>query len=51
MRNASARVPIAPVYGCPKEGSMGILSWILLGLVVGALAKWLMPGTTRADSS
>ena len=23
---------------------MGILSWILLGLVVGALAKWLMPG-------
>ena len=23
---------------------MGILSWILLGLVVGALAKWIMPG-------
>jgi uncharacterized membrane protein YeaQ/YmgE (transglycosylase-associated protein family) len=23
---------------------MGILSWILLGLLVGALAKWLMPG-------
>lgn len=23
---------------------MGILSWIILGLVVGALAKWLMPG-------
>lgn len=23
---------------------MGILSWILLGLVVGVLAKWLMPG-------
>ena len=23
---------------------MGILSWILLGLIVGALAKWLMPG-------
>jgi len=23
---------------------MGILSWIVLGLVVGALAKWLMPG-------
>ena len=23
---------------------MGILSWIILGLIVGALAKWLMPG-------
>jgi uncharacterized membrane protein YeaQ/YmgE (transglycosylase-associated protein family) len=23
---------------------MGLLSWILLGLVVGALAKWIMPG-------
>jgi len=23
---------------------MGILSWILLGLVVGLLAKWIMPG-------
>lgn len=23
---------------------MGIVSWILLGLVVGALGKWLMPG-------
>ncbi len=23
---------------------MGILSWIVLGLVVGVLAKWLMPG-------
>ena len=23
---------------------MGILSWIVLGLVVGILAKWLMPG-------
>jgi uncharacterized membrane protein YeaQ/YmgE (transglycosylase-associated protein family) len=23
---------------------MGILTWILLGIVVGALAKWLMPG-------
>ena len=24
---------------------MGILSWILLGLIVGLLAKWIMPGT------
>lgn len=23
---------------------MGILSWIVLGIVAGALAKWLMPG-------
>lgn len=23
---------------------MGILSWIVLGLVAGALAKWIMPG-------
>ena len=23
---------------------MGILSWLLLGLIVGALAKFLMPG-------
>ncbi len=23
---------------------MGILSWLLVGLIVGALAKWLMPG-------
>ena len=23
---------------------MGILSWIVLGLIVGALAKWIMPG-------
>ncbi|WP_432470337.1 GlsB/YeaQ/YmgE family stress response membrane protein [Amphritea sp. HPY] len=23
---------------------MGILSWIVLGLVAGMLAKWLMPG-------
>ena len=23
---------------------MGMLSWIILGLVVGVLAKWIMPG-------
>lgn len=23
---------------------MGILSWVVLGIVAGALAKWLMPG-------
>lgn len=23
---------------------MGIISWLVLGLLVGALAKWIMPG-------
>ena len=23
---------------------MGFLSWIILGLIVGVLAKWIMPG-------
>lgn len=23
---------------------MGILSWIVVGLIAGALAKWIMPG-------
>jgi len=23
---------------------MGIISWILFGLIAGALAKWIMPG-------
>lgn len=23
---------------------MGMLSWLILGLIAGALAKWLMPG-------
>jgi uncharacterized membrane protein YeaQ/YmgE (transglycosylase-associated protein family) len=23
---------------------MGILSWIVMGLIVGVLAKWVMPG-------
>lgn len=23
---------------------MGVLSWVVLGLIVGALAKWIMPG-------
>ena len=23
---------------------MGILSWILLGLIAGAIARWVMPG-------
>jgi uncharacterized membrane protein YeaQ/YmgE (transglycosylase-associated protein family) len=28
-----------------SEGEeMGLLSWILMGVVVGVLAKWIMPG-------
>jgi uncharacterized membrane protein YeaQ/YmgE (transglycosylase-associated protein family) len=23
---------------------MGLISWIILGLIAGALAKWIMPG-------
>ena len=26
------------------EGKIGFLSWIILGLIVGVLAKWIMPG-------
>lgn len=25
-------------------GIMGIISWIIMGLIVGVLAKWVMPG-------
>ena len=27
-----------------RGGTVGILSWLLFGLVIGAIAKWLMPG-------
>lgn len=27
---------------------MGILSWIVVGLIAGALAKWIMPGNQNA---
>ena len=23
---------------------MGVISWVLMGLIVGVLAKWIMPG-------
>jgi uncharacterized membrane protein YeaQ/YmgE (transglycosylase-associated protein family) len=26
---------------------MGILSWIIMGLIVGIVAKWIMPGKQR----
>ncbi|WP_428623079.1 GlsB/YeaQ/YmgE family stress response membrane protein [Sedimenticola sp.] len=26
---------------------VGILAWIVLGLIAGALAKWIMPGPDR----
>ncbi|MCU7915078.1 MAG: GlsB/YeaQ/YmgE family stress response membrane protein [Candidatus Thiodiazotropha sp. (ex Gloverina cf. vestifex)] len=28
---------------------MGIISWIVLGLIAGALAKWIMPGKDDGD--
>ena len=30
---------------------MGILSWVVLGLVVGVLAKWIMPGPDSSEMS
>jgi uncharacterized membrane protein YeaQ/YmgE (transglycosylase-associated protein family) len=27
---------------------MGILSWIIVGLIAGLLAKWIMPGDQKA---
>lgn len=32
------------VYENLSEAMMGILSWIIFGLIAGALAKYLMPG-------
>jgi uncharacterized membrane protein YeaQ/YmgE (transglycosylase-associated protein family) len=29
---------------------MGIIAWIVVGLIAGLLAKWIMPGTTPAAS-
>lgn len=26
---------------------MGIISWIILGLIVGVLARWIMPGEQK----
>ncbi len=28
-----------------KEKVMGIISWIVFGLIAGILAKWIMPGS------
>lgn len=27
-----------------KDHAMGFISWIVFGLIAGALAKWIMPG-------
>ena len=27
---------------------MGILSWLIMGLIVGLLARWIAPGTGKA---
>ena len=29
---------------------MGIISWVVFGLIAGILAKWIMPGKMAADS-
>jgi uncharacterized membrane protein YeaQ/YmgE (transglycosylase-associated protein family) len=31
-----------------KVAAMGIISWIVFGLIAGALAKWIMPGKDPA---
>jgi uncharacterized membrane protein YeaQ/YmgE (transglycosylase-associated protein family) len=33
---------------CRKVTAMGIISWIVFGLIAGALAKWIMPGKDPA---
>ena len=30
---------------------MGFLTWVVLGLIVGILAKWIMPGNGMAAVS
>src|SRR5262245_39729214 len=39
-RGAGASRP----YGACKEDGMGVLGWIIFGLIVGIVAKFLMPG-------
>jgi hypothetical protein len=43
IRSASANAP--------KEELMGILSWIIFGLIAGILAKFFMPGKDLVVSS
>jgi uncharacterized membrane protein YeaQ/YmgE (transglycosylase-associated protein family) len=37
------RAPAEP-YQAYEEIAMGIISWIVFGLIAGILAKWIMPG-------
>lgn len=30
---------------------MGIIAWVVLGLIVGIMAKWLMPGRDDGELS
>jgi uncharacterized membrane protein YeaQ/YmgE (transglycosylase-associated protein family) len=32
------------VWTREKEEEMGLIAWIILGLIAGAVAKWVMPG-------
>jgi uncharacterized membrane protein YeaQ/YmgE (transglycosylase-associated protein family) len=36
--------PNHEITNSPKEEFMGVIAWILFGLVVGVIAKLLMPG-------
>jgi uncharacterized membrane protein YeaQ/YmgE (transglycosylase-associated protein family) len=36
------KTPVQPIL--PKDAQMGIISWIVLGLIAGLLAKLIMPG-------
>jgi uncharacterized membrane protein YeaQ/YmgE (transglycosylase-associated protein family) len=35
---------VAPSQPHPEVVVTGLLSWILIGLIAGALGKWIMPG-------
>ena len=39
-----ARPCECPERLCERDRKMGILSWLCLGLIVGLLANWIMPG-------
>jgi len=34
-----------------KERQMGIICWIIFGLIAGILKKWIMPGREKAALS
>src|SRR5262245_35999321 len=42
--NAISSVPLPSLFFARRHAMMGILGWIIFGLVVGAIAKLIMPG-------